>query len=79
MMIEIEKGVPLSPKRGFEGVYPFPRMDVGDSFLVTVAPDEVAYKVRNRIASAAHAWGRAHDAKFATRIIQAGVRVWRVE
>jgi hypothetical protein len=66
----IESGVPLPPKapREKQASYPFPLMDIGDSF---------AYRVgeHNRVSSAACLYGKRNGKRFAIR----GARVWRVK
>jgi len=59
---KIEKGVPL-PK----GRYPFPTMEVGDSFEFSDSLSSVR--------SAASYWGRTHGQKFTAR----KNRCWRVK
>lgn len=74
-MYEIEKNVDL-PKR--RNRYPFGRMEVGDSFLVT---DQ---KGMNGVSSAASSYAKVEGGKFRTlmrtmeRDGESGVRVWRV-
>lgn len=68
---KIEKGIPLSKvnlSRPFR--YPWAQMEVGDSFIFQGE--------RKNIATVAHAYGRRHNIKFATRNMPDGVRVWRI-
>ncbi len=65
---QIEKGVPApdAPLR-----YPFPEMEVGDSFF-TPGP-------RKSMASAAFAYGAKTGRKFTTQRVDGGYRCWRIE
>lgn len=74
-MFKIEDGIPI-PQRGFTKVYPFGDLAVGQSFLV---PTDEASKKRARVSSAANMHGKKHNSRFATRIVEGGVRVWRVK
>lgn len=71
MSYTIEKDIPLPEHRGRPNKYPFPDMDVGDSFAVPL--DEVS-SVRN----AAYAWAFRHDWKLAVRKTDEGARCWRI-
>jgi hypothetical protein len=70
--MKIQKGIeiPLSAK------YPFPDMEVGDSFFI---PANIAQTAR----MAAHQHGVRYGKKFCTRSVKEGkhkgVRVWRIE
>jgi hypothetical protein len=68
----IEKGIPTPERKAQQTRYPFPQMDVGDSFVV---PQEVIENVRMAASQAA----RRKGLKFATRRIDAAhYRVWRL-
>jgi hypothetical protein len=67
----IEKGIPV-PRRGTARTYPFHEMEVGDSFFVK---DGNANYIGGAARQYAHHTGR----KYATRKVEGGVRVWRVE
>ena len=70
---KIEKGIPVPPpKRELRsGVYAVLRsLDVGDSFVARGKQDSV----RGMACMAGKKYGR----KFATRVVEGGVRVWRV-
>lgn len=51
-------------------------MEVGDSFFVPGATG----RVQNNLANCGRAFARtnAPDRKFATRLVEGGVRVWRI-
>ena len=74
---KIEKGVPVSkPQTGVKKgttKYPFPEMEVGDSFFVNHSLE--------RMCNAANKWKHATNStfKFTTRKVAGGVRVWRIE
>jgi hypothetical protein len=71
-MITIDKDIPLPRHRV---VYPFPEMEVGDSFF--------SKKSRKTLAGIAYYWSRKLGFKFATRDVVEndveGVRVWRTK
>ncbi len=76
-MFEVEKGVPMpKPVRaGRQTKYPWKELAVGDSFFVpadAVKPQSARGAVRtaNRIYA---------DRRFATRTVEGGIRVWRIE
>lgn len=70
-MFKIEKNVPMPNGLRTRGSrYPFPQMEVGDSFF--------AQGSRGTIASAAHTYGKKHGFRFSSRTEGDGVRVWRV-
>jgi hypothetical protein len=74
MMYEIEKGIEMPGAnhgwRGRPSKYPWLKMEIGDSFLIT------GNKSLRCAASKANA---KYDRRFATRTVEGGVRVWRVE
>ena len=69
MTFTIEKNIPTPHKVG-NAKYPFPDMEIGDSF-------SVARDMELRIRAASRLWGKHHDAKFITRKNGDGFRVWR--
>ncbi len=79
-MYEIEKDIPIIKSRWRESKYPFPEMEIGDSFFVPLNGKE-ARKVQPSIVSCGN---RYRDKRFTTRIIieegvKIGIRCWRVE
>ena len=74
-MIKIDKNVPLPNPDGFQGKYPWRKMEVGDSFFVvgkkTNSLTGCAYKLKEL------------GMRFAFRTVTEdgvkGVRAWRVE
>ncbi len=80
---KVDKNIALwvKPPGGPKQKYPFPNMDVGDSFFV---PGGATCGVRkNRVYAAATAYGRTHNMRFSGRMAKEngveGVRIWRVE
>ena len=69
---EIETDVPCPTVFGRPRIYPFPYMNVGDSFRVS---DERAILCRY----AASQFGKRNNKKFAVRKREHGFRCWRVE
>lgn len=68
----IEKGIDLPKFSGDQSRrYPFPDMEVGDSFAI---PPEQAIRIR----TAANNWGKLNGRKFSTRKHGGGYRVWRI-
>jgi hypothetical protein len=53
-------------------VYPFPRMEVGQSFTVPWAG-------QGTLRSAANQYGRRHGVRFTTRTEGDKIRIWRIE
>ena len=63
-MFEIEKFVPIPAD-------PFAEMEIGDSIFFA----ESAMKAAS---SYSHAFGVRHGMKFTTRLVDGGMRIWRV-
>lgn len=84
MEYTIEKNIPL-PKRARTAKYPFADMQVGDSFLIEVAFEEMLPKVMRRMTSAKTISAaqlrkqRGDDTAFIVAEVPEGVRVWRKE
>lgn len=68
-IIEIERGIPIPTNR----IYPFPKMQIGDSFLCGNDMDSQA--IRN----SACRYGKRKNKKFVVRKVKEGYRVWRVK
>jgi len=72
MAIVIEKGVPLpATGTGRPSIYPWRKMDIGDSFFI---PGTTTKKFAGQAGRAAIRTGR----RFSTRTVDGGVRVWRI-
>ena len=69
-MFTIEKNVPM-PKTSRVSKYPFDKLEVGDSFLV-------AGGKKGTVAAAANAAAKRLERKFTVRVVEDGVRVWRI-
>jgi len=70
-MYKIEKNVEFNHVQGC-AKYPFPEMEIDDSFYVEI---EDLVKAR----AAAGAWGKAHGRKFSGQRHREGGRIWRIE
>ena len=57
--------------------YPWPEMKVTNSFLIKCGPDDTS-KI-NAARSAAAGYGKKHNMKFTTRLVEGGLRIWRTE
>lgn len=75
MGFRVEKGIPV-PSR--EPKYPMLDMTVGDSFLVECQKAEKE-RVQKRLVSRAIYFGRRHKVRYTCRIVDEGVRCWRVK
>lgn len=77
-MYEIESGIeiPKTKTHSRNRVYPFLEMKVGDSFFVEI---ETAEKRRSKQVSICGSAGRLRPKKFVTRVVEDGVRCWRVK
>ena len=67
---KIEKGIEIPSGRKASRVYPFDKMEVGDSFLVNA-------KEQVKVMSSARPYGIRTGKKFVSRKMEDGVRVWR--
>lgn len=73
-MIEIDKDIPMpsadDSNSGRRGIYPYSKMDVGDSFLATCKHSPISIAKR---------WGDPRGIEFISRKDGNGWRVWRVK
>lgn len=71
--MKIETGIPM-PKAKHQNnqAYPFADMQIGQSVFFPGEDHD------DRAASAARKWGQRHDAKFACRRQDGGMRIWRI-
>ena len=58
--------------------YPLRTLAVGDHFEVRCTDEEYAV-VANRVRAAVWTWGKRHKKKFASRRLEGGIGIWRVE
>jgi hypothetical protein len=72
--LEIEKGIPIPPKKGGKIFFPFDEMEVGDSFFVPVKEKNMRRLVNNKASKYAGKSGK----KFTTRTVEGGIRCWRI-
>lgn len=71
-MYQIDKDVEL-PSTGRSSVYPFSKMEVGDSFLVATDDKRRAASLR----ACASTYAKKNSVKFTCKQVDGGVRVWR--
>jgi len=81
--VQIEKNIPLLPrthnKAGRNARYPFPKMGIGDSFLLKLPADPKKAKAKRSVISCLMIYhSRKRGTKYASRSIAEGLRVWRV-
>jgi len=75
--MEVERGVPFPSQSLRVSKYKFPlgEMEIGDSFFVEIKTDSFLNSARSLISR----YGKAFSRKFATRVVDNGFRVWRIE
>lgn len=72
----IQKNVPIPESRGRAAIYPFPKMEVGDSFEVSKGTYAAGQEPVRR---AAYAYGRMTGKKFTCRSTgEDTLRIWRI-
>lgn len=71
-MYKVDKKIPIPTARGKLALYPFDKMEIGDSFLVP-NNDELS-----RVRAAIQRRQFDYKEKFATRKIEDNYRVWRI-
>ena len=76
MSIAVESNIPAPSGRSG---YPFSAMEVGDSFKINAAAGEDSKKAATSVGASARNYGKKHPSKFTVRLIDGGVRCWRVE
>jgi hypothetical protein len=71
-MLKIENSIPIPPMAGTKQIYPFKDMEVGDSVFIPEANHD------SKIVSAAkmHFWRTGK--KWTAKIVDGGIRIWRV-
>ncbi len=73
-MIIVEKAIPLpqsgSASSGAKGMYPYAKMEVGDSFLAPCKHNPISIAKR---------WGRPRGIDFTSRKDDGGWRIWRIK
>lgn len=81
--MKIDRNIPLPAARrtpaGYNSKYPFAKLALGDSFLVPLPadPKKAKYK-RTIIANLMRYHARKRGAKYASRRLADGLRVWRI-
>lgn len=76
--IKIETGIPVPAPRFQDAVYPFKKMQVGESCLVPPKEDETGRALRERVSAALAHYHRDGSMKFCSRKVDGGIRVWRI-
>jgi hypothetical protein len=76
MSIVVESNIPAPTGRSG---YPFAAMDVGDSFMIKTEDAVASKKSATAIGASARNFGKKHPSKFTVRLVDGGVRCWRVE
>ncbi len=71
--MQIEKNIPIPPRKHGNLRYPWREMEVGDSFLVT---GKIAKNFSGQCSSASYIY---KPKKFICAPVDNGVRVWRTE
>jgi hypothetical protein len=66
---------PLGGGRGRPNIYPLKNLEIGQSFFVPCTTDEEINSVR----VSAQYYQRKLKRRFVTRLVEGGIRVWRVE
>lgn len=84
-MYEIEKNIPIPTDRHRGGrgkpIYPFAKMEVGDSFFVPLPEGAVPNKFRTRIYLGARRHKEVHNPDFqiTVKAYPGGFRCWRLK
>lgn len=77
--IKIDKNIPL-PKKKNRRVYPIDKMEINDSFFVSVPNKNEIEKRRQNIYIAIWRFCKKNtEKKFTTASVEGGVRVWRLK
>jgi len=73
-MIKVQKNIPIPNTKGRKMKYPFPDMNIGDSF-------EVDGVKKNTVLGAATSWAKRNKKKweFTIRFVNNKTRIWRVK
>jgi len=74
-MTQIDSEIPLPPKQTGREKHPFRSLDIGQSFVIPGTD----YYAQARARQHACVYGKKLGRKFATRLVDGGVRIWRVE
>ena len=75
MKFKLEKDIPIPAKqmRKKQSIYPFNKMEVGDSFIVPLN------KIKTMRTAIAHYKKRHPEWSYASRTLQEGFRIWRIK
>jgi hypothetical protein len=69
----------VNQKRRHNQKYPWHELGEGESFFVPTEAGKPRYDAHISLASSARSWSRRNGRKFAVRVVEGGVRVWRTE
>lgn len=79
--LPVESGIPIPEAApGRKSIYPWHKMKVGDSFLVTLGPDQHIKVRTGSLRSAAATAAKKYGHKYTARVIAGdtpSIRVWR--
>ena len=85
MTFRVERDIPIPPfkrkgnRHSGDPKYPWPLMEIGDSFLVEAEGRDAAVLAQLKVASSATWFAKKHGKKFLSRTCENGVRWWRVK
>lgn len=80
-MIEIENDIPVPSKcvkRARRAKYPVAELEIGQSFFVTVPPGKTNCQLQNALSGSAHYITKKTGRRFTSRVVEGGVRIWRI-
>ncbi len=84
-MFKIEKGIEIPPRTPYSGAnhcntakYPWKELEIGDSFFVPQSDEVSRYALYNRLRSSACQAAKRLGTHHTVRLVDGGVRVWRV-
>lgn len=76
--MKIDKGIPLPPRYATAKLrLPLAQLEVGDSFLVP-RPVEENKNFHKNLTSRVCTYSKHTGKRFATRVVEGGIRVWRI-
>jgi hypothetical protein len=76
-MYKVES-VEMPEAKGKRNVYPFKTMEVGESFLVESSPENMT-KTQRKMSALCSMSGKRQGKIFATRRVENGIRIFRIE
>ena len=78
-MIKIEKKIKIPVPMCKE--YPFHDMEIGDSFFIALSEKDTVNKLQIKLCARANYYVSRHNktAKFTSRCVKNGVRIWKIK